>query len=238
MNPHPQRRKSEAHDSKAIRRARRSVLRDGMKTLQYLVLDFETTGLEELLDDIIEVAVIGTDAELNEKFRYETCIQPTALAMTRLLDNEYVLNMHKGNGLFDIVESGFEHGKAIPSLSQVDVELAKRIDLYRHVMSDGTMKRITLAGSGVSHFDARFIRALMPKLYSRINASTFDVGGFRRQYEQWNGFDLTDANESKTHRAMDDVECHLEEMRAFREVFVNHGKTAKTSTFSLNGVIT
>ena len=206
-----------------------------MKTLQYLVLDFETTGLEERADDIIEVAVIGTDVELNEKFRYETCVKPTASGMTRLLDNEYVLNMHRGNGLFDIVQSGVEHGKAIPSLAQVDAEIAKRIDMYCHVMSDGTMKLITLAGSGVSHFDTRFIRARMPELHSRITPSTFDVGGFRRQYERWNGFDLTDANESKTHRAMDDVECHLEEMRAFREVFVNHGKTAQTSTFVLNG---
>lgn len=219
-----------------IRRARRSVLIDGMKNLQYLVLDFETTGLEPLLDDIIEVAVIGTDVELNEKFRYQTCVQPSELAFTRLMSNPPVLKMHAANGLLDIVKAGSEHGKRLPELAVVDAELCRIIDLYRHQLSDGTLRRITLAGSGVSHFDSRFIRHTMPNLHARITSQTFDVGSFRRQYENWNGFDLTDANEQKTHRAMDDVECHLEEMRAFCDMFVAHGKNARTSRFELHGI--
>jgi hypothetical protein len=35
----------------------------------------------------------------------------------------------------------------------------------------------------------------------------------------WHGEDLTDVNTRKTHRALDDVLCHLEEARTFRELF-------------------
>jgi oligoribonuclease len=203
-----------------------------MRTLQYVVLDFEATGLDPVLDEVIEVAVIGADLELNEMFRFQSCVQTSERGMQRLVNLPPVLKMHSANGLLDIVREGAENGVPLPTLAEVEASLVNLIDPLRHQYPDGRYKKVTLSGSGVSHYDDLFVQAQMPHLSSRLERGTFDVGSFRRQYERWNGFDLTDANDFKTHRAMDDVECHLDEMRDFRDVFVSHGRNHSTHHFA------
>ena len=75
--------------------------------------------------------------------------------------------------------------------------------------------RTVLAGSGVSHFDCRFIRHYLPELEAFLRYWMIDIGVVRRMYELWVGELPTAVNEEKTHRALDDVYCHLEEARTF-----------------------
>lgn len=200
----------------AIRLKRRTGLDPAMRTLTYLVLDLETTGAHPLKDDIIEVAAIGLDSDMCQLFSYESVLNASTEGMDRMLALAPVVEMHQASGLLeDIKASG------LPTLTEVEQAL---LDLVKPFLPAGFSRphNVRLSGSGVSHFDASFINEQMPSLGRLLRPSTHDVGVMRIAYRQATGSDLVDANLHKTHRAMDDVRCHLAEMRAFRDLFVNH----------------
>ena len=199
----------------AIRRAHANALKQRMNPISLLVLDFESTGLDQTRDDIIEVAAIGVDRQFNELFRYESLIIPSPDAWERLHDAPTALAMHQANGLYDEIAALMRKEPA-PSgaparfLHTVDTQLARLTATH----TNG--HKPLLSGSGVSHFDAPILHERMRRLSNTISGPlTLDVAVMRRMYRLVNGHDLTDANTQKTHRAMDDVECHLEELRTF-----------------------
>lgn len=176
-----------------------------------LWLDFESTGLDPNSDDPIEVAVILTDAEHQPIARYESVIVPREEALYRLILSPVVLEMHRANGLLDEVVAGKVTGTA-KSLTQVEE------DLLALLAEHSPTQEVTLSGSGVGHYDLPVILSRMPMLAECLTYFVNDVGTLRRAYIRSNGRPLTNANASKTHRAMDDIECHLAEGRAFHEL--------------------
>lgn len=197
-----------------------------MSELTYLVTDLETTSLDEHNGLVLEVGVIGLDAKLHELFRYDT---PVALPMgfdwDALIEMmpDVVAEMHWGNGLLREIDNGLVVSNhtlwtgdgTLPNIDEVDWALADLI--ARHVA--GPEAQIVLAGSGVSHFDQRWIREWLPQTAKRLWHGTCDVGVMRRFYKDINGHDLVDADQRKTHRALEDADCHVEELRAFAEAF-------------------
>lgn len=174
----------------------------------YLHLDFETTGKDPVYDRVIEVGAILTDGEHNEFGRFESLVDPSQFGLLRMAPGTPAGDMHRSSGLHeDLIADG------APLLSTHDVEsaLLALIDAWLHPSAS-----VVLAGSGVAAFDLQFIRAQMPRLAERMEYYASDVGQLRREWRTATGFDLVDVNKSKTHRAMDDVECHLAEARAFR----------------------
>ncbi len=177
--------------------------------LHNLILDLETTGLDEKVDEILELAVIGTDIELSPIFEFTWVIQTPDLRATlaRIDANPYLSKLHRETGLVRDLAS-----ESTVSLAHVENVLVQVVQ--------STSEKVILSGSGVSHFDQRFLKVNMPALHSRLAHFTIDVGIMRRAYKDWVGVDLVDANEQKTHRALDDVRCHLDEARAFRKFFL------------------
>ncbi len=184
------------------------------QALTILQVDLETTGLDENTAEIIEVAAIGTTDALTPLFEFTAAVTPgRAESLTRLREAD-AMAMHRENGLLLDIESGDSS-----PLTEVESNLIETIDAHRH--PDGPAK-IVLAGSGVSHFDFRFIKTHIPNLAQLLHYRPIDAGSLRELYRRTVGHDLTDANERKTHRAIDDVRCHLEEAQAFAAVFTDH----------------
>jgi oligoribonuclease len=172
-----------------------------------LWLDLETTGSDVDLDEIIEVACVLTDNQLNEVgMTFNRVASVSSKGVARMWANDAVFEMHDANGLLRDCRSGF-------SIQEIDRQL------YEALSELPDASRLTLAGSGVGHFDIKFVRAYMPLLAKRLEYYVIDVGVLRRTWRLWHGEDLTDVNTRKTHRALDDVFCHLEEARKFRELF-------------------
>ena len=177
-----------------------------------LWLDLETTGSDESKDSIIEVGAILTTPDLDDVAEYQSIVLPTDEALGRLLRNPVVKDMHRANGLLDqllMLESG-------PKPHAVATELLGWLD-ERTVADDS----IVLAGSGVGHFDRRFLERWMPQVARRLRYWCIDVGVVRRAYAMW-----TDTAEvhpehvpGKTHRALDDARFHLEEARMWRRMW-------------------
>jgi oligoribonuclease len=176
-------------------------------------LDLETTGHEhELLGSILEVGVIITDPRLDELAVAEWLVEPAPGHLDTMPNP--VWKMHTENGLLDRLAYG---ATPVPA---VDVELAALLDRY------GPGK-LALAGSGVGHYDSRWLRHHMPMASARLTYWTYDVGVIRRfvtnllggTWDEGPGTPelLADSPPGgKPHRALADARLHLNEMRHYR----------------------
>lgn len=175
-----------------------------------LWVDLETTGVDERLDSIIEVGAILTDTNLNEIDQKSILVEPTDEAILRLVRNGAVTEMHLANGLLDDLNS-----EAVfpPHLADsMLVGMLEKHSVRKH--------RVILAGSGVSHFDRRFIKAQLPYTDAYLAYPSIDIGVVRRTWQMLvPGYSVSPAQGSKTHRALDDIKYHLEEARAFKEAW-------------------
>jgi oligoribonuclease len=73
---------------------------------------------------------------------------------------------------------------------------------------------VLLCGSGVAHFDRRFIRKYMPRLELYLAYPAGDIGAVRRFFQMW-GMEVPMFKDS-SHRAMSDVQAHLAEARWYK----------------------
>jgi oligoribonuclease len=170
-----------------------------------LWVDLETTGSSELEDEIIEVGAILTDFELVVIGSTEAVCRPTQYGYDRLIQNDVVRKMHTDNGLLQELDRGRD-------LRAVDEELFKFVRL--HVPKG----RVILAGSGVSHFDRKFIDSQLWVTAELLTYPTLDIGVVRRFNQKCCGFELQqDGQPSKNHRAFADIMHHLNEARQYRQ---------------------
>jgi len=119
-----------------------------------------------------------------------------------------VLAMHTVNGLIaDSWESRL-------SIEDVDFQMQKWIKQYT------SGDHIPLAGSGVSHFDRFYIKKDLPYFNRYLSYWAYDTGVIRRSLKLF-GIDASfaDTTGDKTHRALDDIRAHIEEMRRYRTMF-------------------
>lgn len=185
-----------------------------------LWVDLETTGTDEKSDDIIEIGAVLTDFNLNKiGTSFSQVVEPDDFALGRLMKNQVVRQMHEANGLLDDVISG----------RSVDIATAQHY-MYKWITlainhrvrkGDPAKFRFMLAGSGVAHFDRRFIKQELPLIDGLLTFSPLDVGMVRR-FLKLSGVEVDsvgDNSDRKNHRALDDIELHLEEARAYKALF-------------------
>lgn len=177
-----------------------------------LWVDLETDGNDDPEQgNLLEIAFILTDPEGR--------VEHTAVEWVLQVDHwpsfdampEVVYRMHAESGLLDDVVN-----------SENRVRLVETHVL--EVLSDfGVARgRVALAGSGVSHYDSRWLAAKMPTLASMLPYwQSVDVGHIRRFLSMSGyGYVIDPSLEgAKTHRAMDDIRTHLAEWRYFQDRF-------------------
>lgn len=180
-----------------------------------LWIDLESTGLDTSVDEIIEVGVILTDLDHAVIREFHTIVIPSDSGWHRLAGNPFVANMHQVNGLADeLITRSSEPGLGIEDAQQHVLDLIETAGL-----SDALFY---IAGSGVASFDRPMVNRLMPQVAAKLHYAPIDVGILRRTYKMATGSDLVSVNQDKTHRAIDDVRCHLAESIAFRQMFIAH----------------
>lgn len=184
--------------------------------------DFETTGLPEegngIIDfrgvHVLEVGVIITDFDLQPYSGYQEVLKLTQPGLEAIKANEYVRDMHLKNNLIKDSRS------AVHSLQDIEDEL---LALIRETTTFDAGE-FMIAGSGVAAFDHLLIKAKMPRLAKMFAYYPMDIGVIRRGSRILAGQAVVNPTvasfgESKTHRAYDDVQAHLEEAGVFREFF-------------------
>jgi oligoribonuclease len=177
-------------------------------------LDLETTG-NRPSDRIIEIGIVLTDRNLEPIEAYSRVVQPLGWPLYVESMEPEVRDMHTVNGLIDDVTRN-----GVP-MADVDREVA---DLLR---AHNGRAHVPLAGSGVGHFDRRYIRAEMPQTDDRIAYWSYDIGVVRRFLKWWD-ISVPEADASKdmkTHRALDDAYAALSATRAYRDALVGHERS-------------
>lgn len=205
---------------------------DGIAALAWI--DLETSGTQDEGEDvIIEFAMMVTrpdltpvprpeglvarfreDVDYDDDWWYQSVVRfdrdsgERERVISRIMTgDEPVRNMHSANGLLDELSRGV--GKPLGLIDQEAATILKAISKPR--------KSVMIAGSGVGHFDRRFIRRFMPQLEARLWYPPFDIGVFRRMCQAW-GIGLLNFQETKTHRALDDVRSHIAEANYYKGV--------------------
>lgn len=175
-------------------------------------LDFETTSLDVATTRILEVSLALLDENYDEIApRVDLVLRAEASDLTDM--PQVVHEMHARSGLLDAL-TGDEA-----------IKYESGLEFIGNVMSgwmDGAEPGTTFAlfGSGVMHFDAALVARFWPQVFERlVYWIADDVGYLRRAYHQATGTDLSLMNTAKTHRANDDLTCHIGEAREFAGVF-------------------
>jgi len=177
----------------------------------FLWIDLETTGTNEKKDEIVEVGFILTDKDLVEKCSGSSALQVSNSGWQRMKETPIVWEMHTENGLIELL------GK-----QNADLPTAREYEYFLITMleqEEVESHRVMLAGSGVGHFDRRFLAEHMPVLNGYMAYPVIDVGVIRRFYRDLCGMEVSGIDEGKTHRALDDIRCHLDEAKWFRKQF-------------------
>lgn len=185
--------------------------------LHLAVIDLETTGSDEHEGSLLEVGLIIVDQHLRELWRASWLVEPNIVHVATM--PEAVRRMHVENGLLAEIDhhraqwlAGRYPDTIVDTPGNVDGQLAHVLD--QHTV-DG---KIALAGSGVAHFDSRWLRTHLPESSKRLTYWAHDVGSVRRFLRDLVGLAIDfEPHEIKSHRALDDAEQHLDEMRYYRD---------------------
>lgn len=177
--------------------------------------DLETTGTEEALDGILEIGALLVDLDQPGQVisEFERRVSIGAEQIERLNNNPVVLEMHTKSGL--LTDNAIFYSNA-----DVEAQAIEWLEHYtqgkKHIVPAA---HIVPAGSGVSHFDGRFLRYRMPLLARRLYYWALDVGVLRRAC-QFAGRDdlILPGTGLKKHRALDDARFHHQEWLHYRAI--------------------
>jgi oligoribonuclease (3'-5' exoribonuclease) len=173
-----------------------------------LWVDLETTG-NHSEDEIVEIGLALTDSELNVIDTFSRVVKPSAWGFNRIESNEVVKAMHEASGLMDDLISATTAPNPFV-MADIDLKIRSWLDNA----AGKSKEHIPFAGSGVVHFDRKYIQRFLPRLNSRITFWAYDVGVMRRT---WQLLGLQTPVETKAHRALDDVYAAIDEYAFYCE---------------------
>lgn len=169
-----------------------------------LYLDCEMTGNRDD-DEIIEVGLVMLDSKtLDELGAFSIVVEPSEMALDNLSRNAVVNEMHNKNGLIQDLMSS--NGCPAPVADDLIVKWINKFTT--------STNHIPYGGSGISHFDRKYIDKDLPRLSRRITYWSYDIGGARRLWRLAGRTDWLNQSD-KTHRALDDARQHADELRWF-----------------------
>lgn len=170
----------------------------------YVWLDLETTGIDNNLCQIIEVATIITDDSFNVLDTYESIVNPGAVYY-----EQGALKMHKSSGLYERVKTGAK-------IDTVEEEVLNLIRRY-----EPRKRRAYLAGNSI-HFDRGYLSKYMPSIVEHLASRHLDVSAVGMWTRSLFGKDIATYKAPRPHRALDDLRRSIEELSFYKKCFVEN----------------
>ena len=165
-------------------------------------IDCEMTGLHPQVDELVEVAVLITDAELNILDEgIDLVIRPSAAALEQM--DPFVRDMHTTSGLPPELAEGLELDDAAARVLEY---IAARVPAGKGLLAGNTVGQDKL-------FLARYMPAVVDHLHYRI----VDVSTVKELARRWYPRAYYQAP-AKTggHRALGDIKDSITELRYYR----------------------
>lgn len=166
-------------------------------------MDLEMTGLDPISDQILEIASIITDSDLNIIEQGPDliihCPEERLLKM-----DDWNRKHHKESDLWDA---------SIRSTTSLKEAEAITLDfLKKHIKSP---KTVPLCGNSIWQ-DRRFISAYMPQIDELLHYRLVDVSTIKELAARWCS-DIPKFEKSNKHRALDDIKESIEELKYYRK---------------------
>jgi oligoribonuclease len=173
------------------------------KKTNLIWIDLEMTGLDTFADQIIEIATIVTDSQLN------TVAEGPVLAIHQpdhVLEamDEWNTRQHGQSGLTQRVRES--------TLSVGDAEYMTLDFLAEHVEA----KASPMCGNSICQ-DRRFMARLMPELEAFFHYRNLDVSTLKELGKRWAPTATAGFKKEARHLAMDDIRDSINELVYYRE---------------------
>jgi len=170
-------------------------------------IDCEMTGLDLEVDELVEIAVIVTDFELNPlDAGFQIVIKPDDSALENM--NDFVTKMHETSGLLAEIPLGV-------SLAEAEFEALEYIQRF---VAEG---KAPLAGNTIGT-DRMFLAKYMPRLDRWLHYRSVDVSSVKELSRRWYPRAYFNAPaKDGGHRALADIRESIRELAYYRQaVFV------------------
>jgi oligoribonuclease len=171
-------------------------------------MDCEMTGLDLTVDELVEVAVVVTDYDLNPVHPgFSIVINPDHSALDGM--NDFVRAMHTKSGLLDEIPNG---------VSLADAEYAVLEYILEHAP---VANQAPLAGNTIGT-DRAFISKFMPRVDAHLHYRSVDVSSIKELAKRWVPRAYFNSPEKGGgHRALADILESIRELEYYRRaVFV------------------
>ena len=173
------------------------------KKTNLIWIDLEMTGLDTIQDEIIEIATLVTDSQLN------VIAEGPMLAIHQpdeLLDamDEWNTRQHGKSGLTQRVKDS--------KLSVQDAERMTLEFLAEHVDAGAS----PMCGNSICQ-DRRFMARLMPELEEFFHYRNLDVSTLKELGNRWAPQVMAGYKKESSHLAMNDIKDSIAELQYYRE---------------------
>lgn len=171
-------------------------------------IDCEMTGLDLAVDELVEIAVVITDFELNVLDPgFQIVIKPDDSALANM--GEFVTEMHRSSGLLDEIPHG---------VSLADAEFQTLEYIQRFAPVEG---KAPLAGNTIGT-DRMFLAKYMPRVDRWLHYRNVDVSSIKELSRRWYPRAYLQAPaKNGGHRALADIRESIRELAYYRAaVFV------------------
>lgn len=174
--------------------------------LNLIWIDLEMTGLDPLVERIIEIATVVTDGDLNVLAEGPALVIHQDDALLDAMD-EWNTKQHGGSGLTERVRN-----------SQVSEQqaMSATIDFLRDWVPAG---QSPMCGNTIGQ-DRRFLVKYMPELAEFFHYRNLDVSTIKELARRWKPELLEGFTKKGNHLAMDDVHDSIAELAYYRDVFI------------------
>ncbi len=172
-------------------------------------MDLEMTGLDPATEVIVEIATLITDDELNVVAEGPDLVifQPEAMLLAM---DPFVVQMHTSSGLLTAIR------QSTITLDQAGAQTLEFIK--KHVAEART---IPLCGNSIGT-DRRFLAKYLPEIENYLHYRSVDVSTIKELVKRWYpGLEITRPTKAGAHRALDDVQESIRELKFYRENVFN-----------------
>ncbi len=169
-------------------------------------IDLEMTGLDTVADTIIEIATVVTDKELTVIAEGPTiAIYQLESVLARM--DDWNQTHHGNSGLIERIRQ-----------SVINMEQAEQqtLDFLAQWVPAGASP---MCGNSICQ-DRRFMARLMPKLEAYFHYRNLDVSTLKELAKRWKPEAEASFKKQASHRAMDDIIESIEELRHYRQHFI------------------
>jgi oligoribonuclease len=168
-------------------------------------IDLEMTGLDPLNDQIIEIATLVTDSQLN------VLAEGPNLAIHQSDDilskmDEWNTKQHTQSGLTERVK------QSTITLAQAEIQTLTFLAEYV------TARASPMCGNTVCQ-DRRFLHRLMPQLEAYFHYRHLDVSTVKELAKLWAPTVFKGLHKESKHLALDDIKESIMELRYYRDHF-------------------